>query len=64
MYKCCVSQGQGREYTKQDSQVKKSLEIYIFLEKNGSIICKQWRPDQTVHSSASDLGLHCLPITL
>ena len=21
-------------------------------------------PDQTPHSSASDLGLHCLPITL
>ena len=21
-------------------------------------------PDQTLHSAASDLGLHCLPITL
>ena len=35
-------------------------EIYIFLEKNGYIICKQWRPC----SAVSDLGMHCLPVTL
>ena len=23
-----------------------------------------WNPDQTQHSAASDLDLHCLPITL
>ena len=24
-------------------------------------VCKQWRPDQTMHFATSDLGLHCLP---
>ena len=27
------------------------------------IICKHWRPDQMLCSAASDLGLHCLPVT-
>ena len=54
-------------------------EIYIFQEKNGKTICKQWRPWSVAAFSgvlsgsalfanypfaASDLGLHCLPITL
>ena len=37
-------------------------EIYIFLEKNGWTICKQWRPWSD--DAASDLGLHCFPNTL
>ena len=36
--------------------------IQIFLEKNG--YAKSGDPDQTPHSKASDLGLHCLFIIL
>ena len=38
--------------------------IKIFLEKNGWTIWNSCDPDQTLHSVASDLGLHCLQITL
>ena len=37
-----------------------SYEFYIFLEKNEN----SGDPDQMPHSTASDLGLHCFPITL
>ena len=40
-------------------------EIYIFLEKKmAKLFANSEDPDQTPHSAASDLGLHCLPITL
>ena len=34
----------------------------IFLKKNGLTICSG-DPGQMPHSMASDLGLHCLPVT-
>ena len=39
-------------------------EIYIFLEKMAKLFANSGDPDQTPHSAASDLDLHCLPITL
>ena len=39
-------------------------EIYIFLEKIAKLFANSEDPDQTLHSAASDLGLHCLPLTL
>ena len=39
-------------------------EIYIFLEKMAKLFANGGDPDQTPRSAASDLGLHCLPITL
>ena len=39
-------------------------QIYIFLEKIAKIFAKSGDPDQTQLSAVSDLGLHCLPITL
>ena len=38
--------------------------IYIFLEKMAKLIANSGDPDKTLRSAASDLGLHCLPITL
>ena len=37
--------------------------MYIFLEKKASLFANSADPDQMPHSAASDLGLHCLPIT-
>ena len=34
----------------------------LFLRENS--VSKQCRPDQMPHYVASDLGLHCLPMTL
>ena len=39
-------------------------EICIFLEKNAKLFANSGDPDQMLCSAASDLGLHCLPITL
>ena len=39
-------------------------EIYIFLEKMAKLFANSGGSDQMPHSAASDLGLHCLPITL
>ena len=39
-------------------------EIYIFLEKKDKQYANSGNPDQTRRSAASDLGLHCLSITL
>ena len=39
-------------------------EIYIFLEKKAKLFANSGNPDQMPHSAASDLGLHCLQITL
>ena len=39
-------------------------EIYIFLEKMAKLFANSGDPDQTPRPAASDLGLHCLPITL
>ena len=39
-------------------------EICIFLEKMAKPFANRGDPDQTPHSAASDVGLHCLPITL
>ena len=39
-------------------------EIYIFLEKVAKLFANSEDPDQMPHCAASDLGLHCLPITL
>ena len=39
-------------------------EIKIFLQKKTKLFANSGDPDQTPHSAASDLGLHCLPITL
>ena len=41
-----------------------SCEIYIFLKKKVILFANSGDPDQTPHSAASDLGLHCLPSTL
>ena len=30
----------------------------------GKLFANNGDPDQTLHSAASDLGLHCLPVTL
>ena len=38
--------------------------IYIFLKKNVELFANSGDPDQMPHVAASDLGLHCLPITL
>ena len=35
-----------------------------FLEKMAKLFANSGKPDQTLHSAACDLGLHCLPITL
>ena len=37
--------------------------MYIFLEKKAKLSANSGDPDQMLHSAASDLGLHCLPIT-
>ena len=37
--------------------------MYIFLEKKAKLFANRGYPDQTPRSAASDLGLHCLPIT-
>ena len=34
------------------------------LRKMAKIFANSGAPDQMLHSAASDLGLHCLPITL
>ena len=39
-------------------------EIYKFLRKMAKLFANSEGPDQMLHSAASDLGLHCLPITL
>ena len=39
-------------------------ETYIFLEKMAKLFANSGDPDQMLHSVVSDLGLHCLPITL
>ena len=40
-------------------------DIYIFLEKKMvKLFANSGEPDQTPRSAASDLGLHCLPVTL
>ena len=38
--------------------------ILIFIENMAELFANSGDPDQTLHSVASDLGLHCLPITL
>ena len=38
--------------------------IYIFLEKMDKLFANNGDPDKTPRSAASDLGLHCLPVTL
>ena len=38
--------------------------ILIFIENMADLFANSGGPDQTLHSVASDLGLHCLPITL
>ena len=39
--------------------------IYVFLEKKMvELLANSEDPDQTLHSAASVLALHCLPITL
>ena len=38
--------------------------IQIFLKKMGKLYANSEDPDQTLHSVASDLGLHCLQVTL
>ena len=37
--------------------------MYIFLEKKAKLFANSGDPDQTPRSVASDLGLHCLPVT-
>ena len=38
--------------------------IQIFLEKKVVLFANSGDPDRMLHSAVSDLGLHCLPITL
>ena len=35
----------------------------LFLLKMAKLFANSGDPDQTLHSAASDLGLHCLPVT-
>ena len=35
----------------------------IILKKNTKLFANSGRPDQTSRSTASDVSLHCLPIT-
>ena len=37
--------------------------MYLFLKKMVELLENSGVPDQMPHSAASDLGLHCLPIT-
>ena len=37
--------------------------MYIFLKKKAKLFANSGDPDQMPHSVASELGLHCLPIT-
>ena len=37
--------------------------MYIFLEKKAKLFANSGDPDQMLHSTVSDLGLHCMPIT-
>ena len=37
--------------------------INTMVYRNSCTLCKQCRPDQMPHSVASDLGLHCLPMS-
>ena len=37
--------------------------ILIFLKKNGELFANSRGIDQTPRFAASDLGLHCLPVT-
>ena len=34
------------------------------IEKMAKLFANSGDPDQTLHSVTSDLGLHCLPVTL
>ena len=36
---------------------------WIFLKKMVELFANSEDPDQMPHSAASDLGLHCLPVT-
>ena len=38
--------------------------MQIFLEEIVKLFANSGDPEQMTHSVASDLGLHCLPITL
>ena len=38
--------------------------IWILLKKMVELFANSGNPDQTPHSAASDLDLHCLPVTL
>ena len=37
--------------------------IHVFLEKKAKLFANRGDPDHTPCSMASDLGLHCLPVT-
>ena len=37
--------------------------MYIFLDKKAKLFAHSGDIDQMPHSAATDLGLHCLPIT-
>ena len=38
--------------------------FFIFIQiLKEPFVCKQWRPDQTPRFAASDLVLHCLPMS-
>ena len=41
-----------------------SYMMQIFLKKNGELFANSGDPDQMLQNAASDLGLHCLPVTL
>ena len=40
------------------------MQISYSERKMVEVFANSGDPDQTLHSAASDLGLHCLPITL
>ena len=40
------------------------MRFRYFYRKKAKLFANSGDPDQTPHSVASDLGLHCLPITL
>ena len=47
-----------------DFRYARLYDLDIPREKMVELFVNSGDPDQTLHSAASDLGLHCLPITL
>ena len=51
------------EYSNFDFRYVRLCDLVIPREKLVELFANSGDPDQMLHSVASDLGLHCLPIT-